>query len=538
MHAPPLAFSFGSFMAPPRRSSSAPPRSGRSASVRPRATSDAPSQPQLRVGTELQVEGTDAFEKGATGAFVGPDRVRVVGLLPGEAGRARVTHVDARGIMARLTRVERPSADRVTPACPHYGVCGGCDLQHLSYPAQLAHKANIVRQALREAIPAGLLQVRDTIGAPEPWGQRTRIGVQVGGAIGDLKPCFFKSHSHDLVPITECAVQDPLGTKMMFRIFEIASALRISPWREKEHKGVFRALLIRTAPGTERVHVVVIVARPDFPQRDAFVQAIMDAGADGVSLNIHRVPGHLLLGPETLMVAGHARLHAQVRGAEYVMSPGAFFQTSRFGLTTLIDQVRLALEDLPNTARVLDLYCGVGLFTLSMAPRVSHVTGVEENRAAITDARIAAKLRNVENVTFIAGSAEGQIKSLAKDRERRPDAVIIDPPREGCHPAVLRCVGDALRPRRVVYVSCDPQSLGRDAALLAASGYKLRWAQPLDMFPHVSHVETVAVFDRDTSALVPQRTSGQRRRDKEAPPVEIPFDARGGKGSRKLLRRR
>jgi 23S rRNA (uracil1939-C5)-methyltransferase len=445
------------------------------------------------VGEELSVPifelaaGPDAI--GRIGDYV----VFVPGALPGEKVRVRIASASRKYARGTVVKVEKASPARETPRCRHFGICGGCHMQHMAYDAQLDMKEDRVADELSWAL-GHKVAVESIRGPNEPWEQRTKVGFQVGGRPGALHLGLFKVRSRDIVAIKECPVQDPKATALALKIGEIASRLKIAPWKE-DGNGTLRAVVVRLAPGTDEMHVTLVAGTPSFNSLDRLAVEVIEAGAKGVSINVNAEPGPMLMGDRTRLVAGQGRIEAVVGGVRYLMSPGAFFQTSRYGVETLVDEVRNVLADVPKDASVVDLYCGVGLFALALADRVDRVVGIEENAQAITDARDAAKLNGFARVRFIAGRAESRIRELA-EREKSPFAVIVDPPREGCDPSVLEVVANILRPQRIVYVSCEAESLGRDGQLLEELGYVLVRARPIDMFPHVYHVETVAVFER------------------------------------------
>lgn len=462
------------------------------------------------VGSELVVEAV-TLEHGEGIGRVEELAVRVPGLLPGERARVKVLEPRGRGVRATIVELEKASPHRVTPRCPHFERCGGCELQHLAHPEQLHIKTVRVRSALAEALGHGRVEVLPAKGAADPWAQRTRAAFQVGGEIGGLDACFFRAHTRSLVRIHQCPVQDPGANRIAMAVLAIASELRIPPWREREQKGTLRALLVRSAPGSGRYHVTLVAVHSRFAQLDVLVERTLALeGVDGASLNHNPEPGPQLLGSHTRPLGGHARLEDRVGDTRYVMSPSAFFQTSRYGVAALVEEVGSSIGDVGPSPVLFDLYCGVGLFSLALAPRFARVVGIEENGAAIEDARIGAKLNQVGNVDFLAGRVEDRLAQLPASLRSRPSVVVLDPPREGCAPQVLGVVVNDIEPRRIIYVACDVDSLARDAALLEGMDWELKRAQPVDMFPHTSHVEVVAVFEPRAG-----RTTRQERHDAE-----------------------
>jgi len=258
-----------------------------------------------------------------------------------------------------------------------------------------------------------------------------------------------------------------------------------------------RAVVVRSSEQTQAIHATLVVAHDGVRvgALSPVIDAMRAAGATGAALNLNDGPPDRLLGERMRPLFGVQHVEEEVHGVRYRTSAGAFFQTSAFGVGALVEEVRAAVGEVPEGAHIADLYCGSGLFALALAGQATRVFGIEEDERAVEDAVQAAEEAGIENVRFRAGRVEGLISNLARMRDK-PHAVIVDPPRAGCDGRVLARVADRLQPRRLVYVSCDPDSLGRDAARLRDLGYTFRRAVLVDMFPHTAHLETVAVFDR------------------------------------------
>ncbi len=420
----------------------------------------APTDAPVRVGDEVELTvGSLAHGGEAVG------RVRalvcfVAGAAPGEQVRVRVTEARKRFARATVVRVLDASPDRVEPPCPYFGACGGCQWQYLAYPAQLAAKHGILRDQLRRALclPDDALDalVRPPIGMRDPWGYRNSVGVV---ADADGKPSFRHLHSHATVAIDHCPISQP-------GINRALAALSA--------EGVAGALTIRTdADGA----AVVLVSGERVQTRQTLLGASFRTdGAAFFQVNTRR-EARLDLAPPL---------------------PGEW-RPEENGVSMADILAATALRGLALTGRetVLDAYAGVGTFALLAAPRARRVIAVEEVAVAATDARANARALGIENVTVHARKVERFLPALA-ERGERIDAVILDPPRSGCVPEVLAALM-ALAPARIVYVSCDPATLARDLAVLAAR-YDLEAVQPIDMFPQTFHIESVTTLTRKKGA--------------------------------------
>jgi 23S rRNA (uracil1939-C5)-methyltransferase len=416
--------------------------------------------------------------------------------LPGERVRVRISSAGRKHGRGDLLAVERASPERVTARCAHFGTCGGCDFQVMAEAAQRRVKTQRVAKALAFAlkVPADSLPMRALEAPPEPWGQRNKIALVLHpDPERYLRAGLYARRSQSVVPLRECPVSSPDGLAVGLRLADALRMLRPPIADPQRQTPGLRALVVRTANGTGEPHVLLVGTEPGCPQAEELVAAARTAGAVGVAYNCNPDFGPNLLGRETRLLAGPTRVRERVEAHTYLVSPGAFFQTSAWGVGHLVRAVRAAVPESPGRDLV-DLYCGGGLLTLALADRGRRIVGIEGNPYAIEDARASARLGGVRNAEFVVGRVEDEVRGLAGALDTA--TLVLDPPRDGCAPGVIEAVTGRLRPDRVVYVSCEPNSLARDAAALAAGGYRLASVAPFDMFPQTHHVETLAVFER------------------------------------------
>ena len=401
---------------------------------------------------------------------------------------------------ARVVAVIRPGEGRVEARCPVVGRCGGCPWQALDYAAQLARKRDDLARRIR-AVPA----LRDAVVSPvhpvpgEPYGYRTKIQMPVGGRPGALEVGFYRPDRKELVAVDDCAVQHAEGNRIVREARAVLEGARVAPYVEATHQGVLRHILVRIDPGGERAALTLVCRTPALlARRDLAASLAAIRGVSGVYVNLQPARGNVVLGRETVRLVGRERLLLEVAGRRFLLSPTAFFQTSGPGAEALVERVRARLAGPYRT--VVDLYGGVGLFARTLADRAERVLGVEENRAAVEDAvaglrlelRLAREGRAPApggRIEFVAAPVE---RWLAGDPARPADAVVLDPPRAGAPPDVLRGLAARLRPREVAYVSCNPLALVRDLEALAGLGYRTAAVDPVDLFPHTPHLECVA----------------------------------------------
>ena len=378
--------------------------------------------------------------------------------LPGEKVTAEVIEDKRRFARARLLEVHDPSPDRVVPPCPFFAKCGGCQWQHASYPAQLAFKRAIVRDQLVRLGKFPDPPVRDTIASPDPWHYRNHVQLAVDrqGRLG-----FRAATSRRIVPVDECLLLHPLLDEI-FVALDLGSEADLPP---------LRRLSLRAGINTGDQMIVFETVGDEPPQLE------VDLPVSCVLLLEDGTPVNLI---------GHNHIAERVDGQPFSISAGSFFQVNTPQTETLI---RLVAEYLApgGDETLLDAYCGVGTFALTLADEVAHVIGVESAPTAVEDFRTNAE--GVDNVAILPGAVEEVLPGL----EMPVDLAVVDPPRSGVHAEALAALVH-LAPQRIVYVSCDPATLARDGRALAEAGYDLTIVQPVDMFPQTYHIETVSLW--------------------------------------------
>jgi 23S rRNA (uracil1939-C5)-methyltransferase len=349
-----------------------------------------------------------------------------------------------------------------------------------------------------------------------PWRFRHKASFVFGeGTDGRPVIGHYAARSHDVVPIVECPVHADRANRLAFALHEHLARARV-PAAGPALRGVLRHLIVRTTRDGREVGAMLVVARNEKSLRKP-IKAFLatEEAPDGFYLNIHDRPGPFMIGRETLRLSGRSHVKETVNGFSYLLSPTAFFQTNVDAADVI---VRLVLEAIPESPsqRILDLYSGSGLFTVPLAARGHSVTAVEENRHAIEDLDANLRLNRVgaANVRLQAQRVEDALQQLHRERF---DTAILDPPRQGCSPDVLARVFGALTTQRVVYVSCNPEALTQELPRILDAGYVVDRLQPVDMFPHTTHIETVATFSRrsprDTRVRAPEPRRSTRRRE-------------------------
>ena len=433
-------------------------------------------------------------------AHIGRTPLTVPFTIPGERVRVRLNAARAGARSATLVEVLRASPHRVEPACHHFGpqaeggrTCGGCSWQHIAYPEQLRLKTDLVTRLVRQRVPAAPAARPMLAATPldAPWHSRNKVHFVVERTrAGEILMGHYARFSRRVVSVRECPVHDERGNAVAFGLRD---ACQRADTRE------VKSIAVRAGHSRSETMVTLVVAsESDKRIRQASRRALTGPVAPtSLHVNVHPRGDAFVFGRDTRHIAGPERLREDVGGASFLISPTSFFQTNVRAAEILVQQVLAAV---PAGAVVLDLYAGAGLFALPLALRGSTVVAIEENKAAIADGEASLRLSRVAEARcrFVAKPVEVALGQGGRLAAREFDAVVLDPPREGCDGSVIDRVLGERGAARAVYVSCDPESLVRDLARITKRGYAIASMQPVDMFPHTPHIETVVVLDRVT----------------------------------------
>jgi 23S rRNA (uracil1939-C5)-methyltransferase len=385
--------------------------------------------------------------------------------------------------------------------CRHFGECGGCSMLDVPYDVQLRRKTARLEDLLRGALGRRAPDVEPMRGTPAsgpagPLGFRHKVSFVFGQTARGrgLVMGHYARGSQRILPVDECPVHSGLGNRVAFAVRDALDRAAI-PGAGPRLDGLARHLIVRTTADQSGSVAMLVVTENDKRLR-APVKKIL-AGQnppDGFVINVHDRPGPFMVGRHSLTVGGRDCVRETRLGLAFLISPTAFFQTNVEAAAILLDEVLAAVPDAPGT-RVLDLYSGSGLFGLPLAARGHAVTMIEENGQALKDAAANQRINAIaaRRLRFVHARVEDALQRLAP---AGADAAVLDPPRGGCGPAVIREVFERVRPSRTVYVSCDPEALAAELPAILAAGYRITRVVPVDMFPHTDHIETVTVLSR------------------------------------------
>ncbi|MDG0820507.1 23S rRNA (uracil(1939)-C(5))-methyltransferase RlmD [Staphylococcus equorum] len=407
----------------------------------------------------------------------------------------KVIKVKKNFAIGKLLEIKKESEERVEPPCVYYHKCGGCQLQHMTYQAQLNMKKEQVVNLFHRKADFKDTIIHDTIGMDNPWFYRNKSQVPVGkNNENKVITGFYRQRSHDIIDMDECLIQDNMHQDVLNQLKLWFNELNISIYNERKKQGLMRHVVIRTGHHSRELMVVFVTNGKKFKQSDVLTEKLVAAFPEIVSVkhNVNDTHSNVIMGETSYTLYGKDEIQDTLSDVTFKISDQSFYQINSIQ-TEKLYQRAIEYAELKGEETILDTYCGIGTIGLYMAPKAQHVYGVEIVAEAIADAKQNATLNQFENTTFVCGKAEEVILKW-KAQGIKPDVVMVDPPRKGCDETFLETLLE-LNPRKIVYISCNPSTQQRDAQQLAQR-YKLTQITPVDMFPHTTHVETVAQFER------------------------------------------
>ena len=432
---------------------------------------------------------------GINGEGVGYFKRKVVfvpGALPGEEVVVEATKVHPKFTEARIKNIRKSSEFRVQPQCPVYEECGGCQLQHLQYDQQLKEKRDIVIQSIERhtKLPIEQLEIRETMGMENPWNYRNKSQFQVGHRDGKVLAGLYGMNSHSLINIDQCVVQHPKTNKAIGTVKKVLQKLQIPIYNEKSGKGIVRTIVARVGIQTGELQIVLITAKSEIPQKELLIEEIKKRlpNVKSIMQNINGQKTSLIFGEKTVNLEGKDFIQETLGDLNFELSARTFFQLNPEQTVNLYNEVKKAAA-LTGSEKVVDAYCGVGTIGLWVADKAAEIRGMDVIPESIEDAKKNAARHGIKHAKYVTGKAEAILPKWVKEGWK-PDVIIVDPPRTGLDGKLLQTILK-VKPKKLIYVSCNPSTLAKDINVLGAK-YKVEYIQPVDMFPQTSHVECVS----------------------------------------------
>lgn len=437
----------------------------------------------------------EAFDLGTGGEGIGKIdgiTVFVPQLLPCEKAEIEITETKKSFCKGRIVRIIEKSPYRTEPVCSCAEECGGCTLQHLSYEKQLEFKRKRVKDVLERIGGFKNAEVLETKGMENPYNYRNKMQFPVTIKNGKAEFGFYSAKSHKIIPFENCSIADKRNDEILKAVKEFIDECHISVYNAKIHKGLVRHVVTRIGHKTGEIMVMLVLNGTSLPHKEKLINKLLSIdGMKTVVLNENTEKTSLITGRKYTVIYGNGYITDYIGNIRFDISPASFYQVNPLQTEKLYSHA-LELADLKGNETVLDIYCGIGTISLFMAQRAKKVIGVEIVAEAIKDAKHNAKINSIKNSEFIVGSAEDIIPEIY-EKGCVPDVVVVDPPRKGCDAAVLETILK-MRPKKIIYVSCEPSTLARDLKILCQSGYNMGSVQPVDQFGHSMNVETVILL--------------------------------------------
>nr|MBN2277754.1 23S rRNA (uracil(1939)-C(5))-methyltransferase RlmD [candidate division Zixibacteria bacterium] len=453
-----------------------------------------------KIGDIFETEIKDlAFDGKSVGSF-GGKIVFLNGGLPGEKVKAEITRTKSKFAIGRVLEIIEPGPGRIKAPCRHFDICGGCTWQDLVYDRQLFYKRKQVLDCLRHIGRIDDIEVGEIVGCPEQFYYRNKMefSFNTNGKDGFNFGLHRRGRFDRIFDIEECRLQSPRSNSIVAWFRNFITENRIPIYDVEAHTGYIRFLVIRETKNTGRVMLNIVTAAGDFPLADRLIASAAGEFPEIRTIvhNINTKKSNIALGESEEILSGPGYIEEKILGCTFRIYANSFFQTNSRQAERLYSLAFDFLEP-NNDDTLLDLYCGTGTIGLCAAGRVRQVIGIELEPSAVRAAEENARLNGIDNAIFHTGSVQ---TILAEQPElfRSVTAVIVDPPRAGLHPKALKKLIE-LGPPKIIYISCNPATFARDAAVFREAGYVLSKTVPVDMFPHTMHIELVGGFYKNES---------------------------------------
>ena len=429
------------------------------------------------------------------GTFICEDqKVTVKGVIDGQTIKGQVTKKRKSGCVVRLLDVlEKSPLEDAKPVCPHFGICGGCFYQTVSYENQLKIKEGMVRDLLKDYVNDDIWE--EIKGSPKVHGYRNKMEFSFGDEVkdGPLALGMHKKNTfHDIVNITDCQIVDNDYNLIVKCALNIAQQMELPFYHKMRHEGYFRHLVVRRAESSGDVLVNIVTTsqvEADLTKlRDALLELPLSGKIIGILHTTNDSLADVVQADKIDILYGQDYFYEEILGLKFKISPFSFFQTNTLGAEILYKTARDFVGETKDKV-IFDLYSGTGTIAQMLAPVAKKVVGVEIVEEAVEAAKVNAELNGLDNCEFIAGD----VLKVVDELEDKPDFIVLDPPRDGIHPKAIQKIID-FGVEQMVYISCKPTSLARDLEVFEAAGYKVKRATAVDQFPNTVHIETVVLL--------------------------------------------
>ena len=448
----------------------------------------------LEKGKIYEAVITDYTAEGQGVAKIEGCAVFIPNAIAGERVLVRIEKAQKTWAAGKITEILEKSPHRVNRECPVAKLCGGCDFWHMDYEEETRMKAQRVLQCLNR-IGGEALENMPILSAPDCHSYRNKAQYPVSSKKGRVFAGFFKAGTHQVVENDRCLILPEETDQVKRIVIDYVNHYRISAYDETAHTGLLRHIYVRRGAVSGQILVCLVVNGRKLPHTEDLVKRLQALpGFTTLVLSVNTKKGNTILGDEFITLYGPGYIEDTLCGLHFRLSARSFYQVNHHQAQRLYEAA-IAQAGITKDDTVLDLYCGVGTITLTMAKAAGRVIGVEVIPQAVEDAKDNARRNGIENAEFFCGDA-GEAALALEAQGVKADVVVVDPPRKGLNADAIEALA-RFAPRRIVYVSCDPATLARDVALLKDRGYRLLNAQAADLFPRCAHVESVVCLSRE-----------------------------------------
>lgn len=417
----------------------------------------------------------------------------IPGAIKGEKIKILIVKVQASYAFGKIMDIIEKSEHRIEPDCATYKRCGGCNLRHVDYEETLNIKQNAVQSLVNKTLK-NPIEVKKTVAMGNPYNYRNKLQFPVG-IDKDGEPIIgvFANRTHEIIPIQECYIQNKKSQEVAKFVIEFINANSISVYNEKTRKGLVRHIVTKVGVKTNEIMCVLVINGKEIPKEKELITEVTKKFPEVKTIvkNINTQNTNVVMGKENIVIYGSGYIKDQLGKYIFKISPHSFYQVNPIQAENLYN-IGVQAANISKNDIVFDLYCGIGTISLFMAQYAKKVYGIEIVEQAIQDAKENAKINNIENAEFIAGDVENVLDDLIKIKKVIPDVIMIDPPRKGMDNKSVENILN-IKPKKLVYISCNPATLVRDLAKFEEE-YEVKTIKPVDMFPFTSHVECVCVM--------------------------------------------
>lgn len=450
---------------------------------------------KMKKNEEYIVEIIDNGFQGEGIAKIDGQVIFVPEAIKGEKVKIKILKVTTKICYAKIIEIIEKSEHRIDCNCSTYSQCGGCNLRHIDYDYTIEMKKNSVENTLKKAL-GRQIQVDEVIKMDEPFYYRNKLQYPIGiNENGEPVMGVFAQRSHKIISTRNCMIQNKLAGKIANDIFEFAKINGITPYDEKSQTGILRHIVIRVGIKTDEVMVTLVVNDSKIPNEDKLVDFLTNKYKEIKTIikNLNNKNTNVILGNTNEIIFGDGYITDILLGKKFKISNMSFYQVNPVQTEKLYAKA-IEYAELSGNETVFDLYCGIGTIGICSSDKAGKLFGIETIPEAIEDAKQNAKLNGIENSEFFVGDVEKTLPEFIKQRNVKPDLVFVDPPRKGCDKTALDTLLE-IKPKKIVYVSCNPATLGRDLKILEEE-YELKKLAICDMFAWTGHVESIALLNK------------------------------------------